>query len=155
MKFLNKVKEKEPKYVRLLEITEYINNEKTKNELRKQMKGIDIEKLKPIEFEEFIAALFEKMGYMANTTKGSGDFGCDIIAKNEGETVVIQVKKYKKKVNLKAVQEVVGAKNHFSADRAIVITTSDFLKSAKDLAKSNNVELWNGNKLREAILREL
>ena len=93
------------------------------------------------------------MGYTAKTNKDSGDIGSDILAKNEEKIVVIQAKKHKKKVNLKAVQGVVGAKNHFSADRAIVITTSDFLKSANDLAKSNNVELLNGNKLREAILR--
>ena len=54
----------------------------------------------------------------------------------------MQAKRWKQKVNLKAVQEVIGAMSYYGADLGIVITTSGFFSSAKNLAQSSDIELW-------------
>lgn len=113
--------------------------------------GIDIEhidKLSGLEFENLLIEQFQKLGYKTIETPTTGDFGADIIVDTKSETrFIIQCKRFKNKVNLKAVQEVVGALAHFNGDIGIVITSSSFLNSAIKLAESNDIELWDKNKL--------
>ncbi len=113
--------------------------------------GIDIEhidKLSGLEFENLLIEQFQKLGYKTIKTPTTGDFGADIIVDTKSETrFIIQCKRFKNKVNLKAVQEVVGALAHFDGDIGIVITSSSFLNSAIKLAESNDIELWDKNKL--------
>ena len=59
------------------------------------------------------------------------------------------------KVNLKAVQEVIGAVGHFEADIGIVITNNEFLNSAIKLAKSNDIELWDRAKLAKFLNNDI
>ncbi|RLG91395.1 MAG: hypothetical protein DRO36_04320 [Candidatus Hecatellales archaeon] len=54
----------------------------------------NFESLSPREFEEFIAKLFRAMGYQVKLTPYVKDMGADILAKNEKDTILIQVKKY-------------------------------------------------------------
>ncbi len=108
----------------------------------------NIDKLSGIEFEQLLIQQFQKLGYKTIETPSTGDFGADIIVDTENETrFIIQCKRFKNKVNLKAVQEVVGAIAHFNGDLGIVITSSSFLNSAIKLAESNDIELWDKNKL--------
>lgn len=103
------------------------------------------------EFEEFVAQLFEKMGYETKVTKESGDQGVDVIAKTPFETLAIQAKNLSSKVSNSAVQEIVAARNPSGADKAIVVTTSSFTRSARKLAKANNVRLVNREELLSMI----
>jgi HJR/Mrr/RecB family endonuclease len=41
--------------------------------------------------------------------------------------------------------------NHYNLDKAMVITNSCFSQSAIELAKSNNVILWDRNKMKEKL----
>lgn len=113
--------------------------------------GVEFERiqlLSGIEFEDLISTSFEKLNLKTYKTPATGDFGADLIVEDsEGTRYIIQCKRFKAKVNLKAVQEVVAAKMHYSGDYGIVITNSEFLASAIELAKSNQIELWNGDKL--------
>lgn len=111
----------------------------------------DFEKLKGYEFEGYLKGLFNLLGYTVVQTSLSGDQGADLIISKDGEKTVVQAKKYNEKVSNKAIQEIVAAKNHYKANKAIVVTNSSFTKSAIDLALSNNVELWDGLKLRDII----
>ena len=49
------------------------------------------------------------------------------------------------------MQEIVAAKNYYDADKAMLVTNSSFTKSAVELAFSNDVELWDGRKLKRVI----
>jgi len=91
------------------------------------------------------------LGYTVVQTSLSGDQGADLIISKNGEKTVVQAKKYAGKVSNKAIQEIAAAKDHYKAQKAIVITNSSFTKSAIDLALSNNVELWDGLKLKDTI----
>jgi len=47
----------------------------------------------------------------------------------------------KRKVGVRAVQEVAAAKAHYRADKAAVIASGDYTDQAVRLARSNGVEL--------------
>ncbi len=96
-----------------------------------------------IEFENCCIEHFKKLGYKAEPTATSGDFGADILLRKNGRLTVVQCKRYKDKVGVSAVQEVVGALGYYKADSAMVITNSRYTPAARELAKANNVELWD------------
>lgn len=100
------------------------------------------------DFEFWCARQCQAAGWNARTTQSSNDFGADVIATDdEGYTVVIQCKLYTGRVPIGAVQEVVGAKSHYSANDAIVVTTGSFSNAATKLANSNDVTLLDANDL--------
>ncbi len=103
------------------------------------------------EFEEFIAKLFDKMGYQTEVTKVSGDQGVDVLAFKNGYKIAIQAKCYSAIVGNHAIMEAVAGKGFYKADKCMVISNNFFTKSAKELASSNNVELWDRNVLKEKI----
>lgn len=116
-----------------------------------------IDKMSPFQFEEYICNLYKQLGYKnAYCTQKSGDFGADVIAQNNYEKLAIQVKKYKitNSTGVKAVQEIVAAKDYYHATRAIVLTTSYFTKSAKILATKCNVELIDRDKFIKLLQRQ-
>lgn len=73
--------------------------------------------------------------------------GADVIAYKDNVKYVIQVKFYNNPVSNKAVQEVVGAIGMYKADKGIVVTNSTFTSSAIELAKANDIELVDGEKI--------
>lgn len=111
----------------------------------------NLDSLTGYEFEDFLKTLFEKMGFITETTKLSGDQGADLIINNFGTKTAVQAKRYTGKVTNKAVQEVVASIAHYGADNGMVVTTGEFTASAIELANSNNIELINGQKLEELI----
>jgi restriction endonuclease Mrr len=111
----------------------------------------DIQRMDGLDFEVVVANLFNAKGYDARVTNGSGDQGADVVAEKDFEKIVIQAKRYKGKVSNSAVQEVVASMKHYNADRGLVITNSEFTSSARELASSNDKQLWNGRKLKEQI----
>jgi tetratricopeptide (TPR) repeat protein len=116
-------------------------------------KSIGILRKKPVmkmtwqQFELFLLSFFEKQGYHVRKTKKSHDQGADLILERAGERVVVQAKKRKKTTGNKAVQEVHAARGYYQANRAMVISTSKFSKSATELADRLGVELWDWSRL--------
>lgn len=107
-----------------------------------------IQGLTGVEFEMLLKKKLSEMGYEVKCTPTTGDYGADLIIDDkEGTRFIIQCKRFSAKVNLKAVQEVSGALAHYSGDYGIVITSSQFLKSAINLAESSGIELWDSDKL--------
>ena len=97
-------------------------------------------------FQDFVAKLLESNGFTdVSVTGRTGDQGGDLLAKKDGEQLVIQAKRYSvdRKVTNSAVQEVIGAIPYYNANKGIVITNSFYTQSAKELAKVNKIELWD------------
>jgi HJR/Mrr/RecB family endonuclease len=111
----------------------------------------NIEMMNGYEFERFLGDLFKKMGYNVINTKLSVDQGADLIVERFGEKTVIQAKCYSDSVGNSTIQEAGAAKNHYHCDKVLVITTSFFTKPAIQLARDNNIELWNRTKLDEVV----
>lgn len=111
----------------------------------------DLNEMDGIEFEHYVAQIFERLGYEAEVTKESGDFGADILLTREHERICVQCKRYKSLVGLSSVQEVLGSLRYYNAARGIVVTNSSFTDAAKELAKVNNIELIDGARLEKLI----
>ena len=103
----------------------------------------DIERINGYDFERVLKELFEKMGYRVIHTTLSNDQGADLIVEKFGVKTVIQAKNWQNNVTNSGIQEVVAAIKHYDAQRAMVISSSDFTQSARELARSNNVILWD------------
>ena len=116
------------------------------------VEDIDIDGLDGIQFENFLADRFRSAGFNVMLTPPTRDQGADLLLTTDnGGSIVVQAKKYNGKVSNKAVQEIVAAKNYYQADQAIVVTTSYFTQSAVDLAKANDVTLWDRDELIDFI----
>ncbi|WP_306472305.1 restriction endonuclease [Bacillus cereus] len=59
-------------------------------------------------FEEYLSSLYQSLGYQTEVIKSSVAFGADLILKNNGKKIVAPAKRYKSKVRIQSVQEVVG-----------------------------------------------
>lgn len=135
--------------------TKQFNNFKTKLTTIKhpsQSQTIDdIDIMTGEEFEHFIATLFARMGYSTQVTQLSGDQGIDVIAEKDGKKLGIQAKCYSGSVGNSAIQEAAAGKAHYNLDKVLVITNNYFTDSARQLAASNNVVLWDRTLLKEKI----
>lgn len=100
-----------------------------------------------VDYELYCLKILKNNGWDATLTNGSGDQGVDIIAAKNGNKVVIQCKKYSVSVGNKAVQEISAGRKHYSANYAVVVTNSNFTKSAYQLASTNKVVLLHHNDL--------
>ena len=108
------------------------------------------------DFEKLLYLLFEKMGYKVEHIGRSGDQGGDLIANRNGERILIQAKCYRDwSTGNAAVQQVAGALQYYSCNRAMVITTSYFTPEAISLAKANKIELISKEQLQELLLKYL
>ncbi|UOE63124.1 restriction endonuclease [Priestia filamentosa] len=112
-----------------------------------------IDQMDGFQFEFYLKALFQELGYKTQVTAQSGDFGADLIMKGQ-QKIVIQAKRYgrKNRVGISAIQQVYGAQAYYRADEAWVITNSSFTKSARALAEACNVQLFDRKALQELIL---
>lgn len=115
--------------------------------------------MSPYDFEEFIASLFNSLGYKTSVTSRTGDYGVDVIAENDLERVAIQCKKYQggNSVGNQTVQMLLGAMQlkRLKANRGIIITTSQFTKQAYIQAEETDVELWDKDILHQKIREHL
>ena len=127
----------------------------------KKWKEIDVglttnfQNMSPFEFEDFIGKLFKKMGYKVEDIVATGDFGADLVARKGESVVVIQCKRYRpgNLVTPGEVQRTLGAMHYrkYRANKAIIVTTSDFTVRAKDLENEAPIELWDKNILHKMV----
>jgi restriction system protein len=112
----------------------------------------DIDRMDGIEFEHYLQKLLSFVGYIqVSVTQGSGDFGADLLATREGLKYAVQAKRYKGKVGVEAVYQVMGGQAYYSCQRTMVITNSKFTKAAHELAKKSGCILVDRNQLRDWV----
>lgn len=113
-------------------------------------------RFEPFEFERLVAKLFERKGYKTTVTQERGDFGVDVIAEAGSDKIAIQVKHWQASVGGPDVHKTVGSMITFGANRAMVVTSSDFTNQAYEIQKRGSpVELWNGSRLRGEFRQHL
>jgi restriction system protein len=110
-----------------------------------------LDALSGIQFENFLEKLLRTLGYNAKVVGKAGDQGADLIVETNQDKIIVQAKRYSKKVNNKAVQEAVTAKAIYGANKAWVITTNYFQDSAKTAASANYVKLTDRDELNQMI----
>lgn len=117
----------------------------------RQFSRLTLKKLDNMEghdFEYACAGILKANGFHdIEVTKGSGDFGVDIIAMKKRKKYAVQCKRYDKKLGNPAVQEVIAGLAYYGCEVGAVMTNSYFTDSARKLAEVNGVELWDRDKL--------
>ena len=99
-------------------------------------------------FERYLLQELQKAGCeRVALTKTTGDFGADLVADHKGQRIIIQAKSYDDKVGLEAVQQVHAAKQPYQAEKAWVITDSEFTSAARALADQTDVGLIDKSSL--------
>ena len=112
----------------------------------------NIDEMDGHDFERYCANLLIGYGFVnVHVTKGSGDQGVDIIGWYGGYKYAIQCKRYSHKLGNTPIQEVSAGKNYYGCQVGLVITNNYFTEGAVALAKVNNVQLWNRDKLMSLI----
>jgi len=122
---------------------------------RKRRVAIDaFETMEGHEFEYYCAGLLEQRGFVeVEVTKGSGDYGIDILAEKEGVTYAIQCKRYTAPVGVKAVQEAYAGRDYYDRMVGVVMTNQYFTTPAVEAAKKLKILLWDGGYL-ESMMEE-
>lgn len=106
------------------------------------------------DFEYFCAELLRKRGFQeVEVTKGSGDYGIDILAEKEGVTYAIQCKCYATPVGVKAVQEAYAGRDYYDRMVGAVLTNQYFTTPAVEAAKKLKILLWDRGYL-ESMMEE-
>lgn len=135
----------------------------------KQLKNSLIDDLKmeimdasPSFFEELVVDLIIEMGYGGSRKEageaigGTGDEGIDGIIKEDRlglEKIYVQAKRWQNNVGSREVREFIGALENKDGNKGILITTSNFTRSAKETAENNSkIVLINGDELAELMI---
>ncbi len=96
------------------------------------------------DFEVFCAGLLEQQGFLeVEVTRGSGDFGVDILAEKDGVTYAIQCKRYQGPVGVEAVLRTYGGKDYYDRMVGAVMTNRYFTAPAVEAAKKLKILLWD------------
>lgn len=120
---------------------------------RKKTKFID--EMEGHEFEYFCAELLKDNGFVeVEVTKGSGDYGIDILAEKEGVTYAIQCKCYADMVGVKAVQEAYAGRDYYDRMVGAVMTNQYFTAPAVDAARKLKILLWDRGYLENMMEEE-
>lgn len=120
----------------------------------KRKKPRDIDLMEGHDFEYFCAELLKKRGFLdVEVTKGSGDYGIDILAEKDGVTYAIQCKCYAAPVGVKAVQEAYAGRDYYDCMVGAVLTNQYFTAPAVEAAKKLKIILWDRGYL-ESMLEE-
>ncbi len=104
----------------------------------------DIDLMEGHEFEYYCAELLKKCGFLeVEVTRGSGDYGIDILAEKDGITYAIQCKCYSAPVGVKAVQEAYAGRDYYDRMVGAVLTNQYFTRPAMEAAKKLKILLWD------------
>lgn len=96
------------------------------------------------EFEYFCADLLRRKGFIeVEVTKGSGDYGIDILAEKDGVTYAVQCKCYTAPIGVKAIQEAYAGRDYYDRMVGAVMTNQYFTAPAVEAAKKLKILLWD------------
>lgn len=122
---------------------------------RKKCEVKELDEMEGHDFEYYCADLLKKRGFVDVTvTKGSGDYGVDVLAEKDGVTYGIQCKAYATPVGVKAVQEAYAGKEYYDRMVGAVLTNQYFTKPAVEAAKKLKILLWDRGYLDSMIEEE-
>ncbi len=115
----------------------------------------DIDLMEGRDFERFCADLLKRRGFLeVEVTKGSGDYGIDILAEKDGVTYAIQCKCYGSPVGVSAVQEAYAGRDYYDRMVGAVMTNQYFTSPAVDAAKKLKILLWDRGYLERMMEEE-
>lgn len=117
-------------------------------EVKKRLQGMD-----ELDFEHFVADLWEEMGWSTGVTQASSDAGIDVVAEKQKpypQKQLIQIKRYTEgnTISSSEVQQYAALKQqHRDVDVSVIVTSSSFSSEAQERGQELNVKLVDGDQL--------
>lgn len=122
---------------------------------KRRRKSDAFEDMEGHEFEFFCADLLKSRGFVdVEVTRGSGDYGIDILAEKDGVTYAIQCKRYGSPVGVKAVQEAYAGRDYYDRMVGAVMTNQYFTSPAVEAAGKLKILLWDGGYIEEMMAED-
>jgi HJR/Mrr/RecB family endonuclease len=110
--------------------------------------------LEPVEFENWVAMLFQLIGYKVKNTQEVADHGVDLfVSDGHVRYGLVQCKRYRGTVGEPVVRDLYGTLTHENADYGWLVTTGGISRQARGWANGKPIELWDGQKLVELARR--
>ena len=110
----------------------------------------EMDEMEGHDFEFYCAELLRESGFQnVEVTRGSGDFGADILCERDGVTYAVQCKCYESVVGVHAVQEAFAGKAFYDCMVGAVMTNRYFSGPAVTCARKLNILLWDRGYLEE------
>lgn len=103
-----------------------------------------MDELEGHEFEFFCADLLKAQGFIdVEVTRGSGDFGVDILAEKDGVTYAVQCKRHTAPVGVETVLCTYGGLAYYERMVGVIMTNQYFTAPAVEAAKKLRILLWD------------
>ncbi len=119
---------------------------------RADLKLAQLTNLTPEGFEEFVAEVFEALGFVVECVGGSGDEGVDLRVDRNGLRGVVQCKYHARSVvGSPEVQKFLGTIHHTASHKGYFVTTTSFSLSAERFAATHPIELIDGPRLVDLV----
>ncbi|WP_130836323.1 restriction endonuclease [Lachnoclostridium sp. Marseille-P6806] len=117
---------------------------------RRRERFVPMDELEGHEFEFYCAELLRADGFSRVTvTRGSGDFGADILAEKDGVTYAVQCKCYSGPCGVSAVQEAAAGRDFYERMVGAVMTNSYYTRGAETAAGKLRILLWDRDHMEE------
>ena len=119
---------------------------------RADLKLAQLASLTPEGFEEFVAEVFEALGYEVETVGGTGDEGADLRIRRTGLVAVVQCKYHTRGVvGSPELQKFLGTVHHTRSHKGFFVTTRTFSLAAEKFVAEHPIELIDGPRLVELV----
>lgn len=100
------------------------------------------------DFERYVGEAYRRKGYTVEETGPGADGGIDLIARKNGETVLVQCKHWRtEKVGAPVARELFGLVKAHGAANGVLITSGAFTREALKFADQTQLELVDGEGL--------
>ncbi len=133
------------------------NGREHADRMRRQARRADLKlsqlgSLTPEGFEEFVAEMFEALGYEVDHVGGTGDEGADLKVRRDGLVGVVQCKYHSRGVvGSPELQKFLGTVHHTRSHKGFFVTTRTFSLAAEKFVAEHPIELIDGPRLVELV----
>ena len=87
--------------------------------------GVGLDFMDEAAFERYLALLFTRMGYQVRRVNYADNVSTLMAARN-GVSYVIQARRNRRKVGIRAIEDAIATRKHLKCERAIVVTNHFF-----------------------------
>ena len=100
------------------------------------------------DFERYVGEAYRHKGYTVEETGPGADGGIDLIARKDGEILLVQCKRWQaEKVGVRVARELLGVVTAQGATNGVLITSGTFTPDALKFAKQSRLDLVDGEGL--------
>ena len=100
------------------------------------------------DFERYVGEAYRRKGYTVEETGPGADGGIDLIARKNGQTLLVQCKHWRtRSVGVRIARELFGLVKAQGAANGVLITSGTFTPEALDFAKQTDLDLVDGEGL--------